>query len=75
MPKLDIVCLGVGAGATAVYDLEGNCSSAFLLKVDAVPVLLLDVVRWPTNLHHAASTNQHGCIRYCLYNCSHGLSC
>ncbi|WIA29380.1 hypothetical protein OEZ86_011884 [Tetradesmus obliquus] len=43
MPKLDIVCLGVGAGATAVYDLDGGCSSSFLLRVDAVPVLLLDV--------------------------------
>jgi hypothetical protein len=47
MPKLDIVCLGVGAGATAVYDLDGGCSSSFLLTVDDVPVLLLDVVRWP----------------------------
>ncbi|KAF6262498.1 beta-lactamase-like protein [Scenedesmus sp. NREL 46B-D3] len=43
MPKLDVLCLGVGAGATAVYDPEGGCSSSFLLTVDAVPVLLLDV--------------------------------
>lgn len=60
MPKLDIVCLGVGAGATAVYDLDGGCSSSFLLRVDAVPVLLLDVVRWATNLYHTASANLHG---------------
>jgi hypothetical protein len=57
MPKLDILCLGVGAGATAVYDPAGGCSSSFLLTVDAVPVLLLDVVRWPTNTSHTDSAN------------------
>lgn len=42
MPNIDIIALGVGAGATAVY--EGAPSSAFLLRVDNQPVLLLDVV-------------------------------
>lgn len=39
---LDLLTLGVGAGRTAVYD--GEPSSAFLLRADGGPALLLDVV-------------------------------
>lgn len=38
--ELELVILGVGAGATSVY--HGDASSAFLLRVSGSPRLLLD---------------------------------
>ncbi len=38
---IDLICLGVGAGKSMVY--EGQCSSAFILRVNLQPVLLLDI--------------------------------
>ena len=39
--RVDIVILGTGAGATAVYTQE--CSSSFVLRVDGKTLLIADV--------------------------------
>lgn len=41
MTIIDMICLGVGAGKSMVY--EGHCSSSFVLRIDREPVLLLDI--------------------------------
>lgn len=40
-PRLSLLCLGTGRGATAVYD--GDTSSAIVLMADNEPILLVDV--------------------------------
>lgn len=41
-PVLEVVVLGVGAGASTTY--SGECSSSFMICQDGLPVLMLDVV-------------------------------
>jgi ribonuclease BN (tRNA processing enzyme) len=38
---IDLICLGVGAGQSMVY--QGHCSSAFVVRVNRQPVLLIDI--------------------------------